>query len=196
MQPNKFTTILAIFASLGMIIWLSSKFYGGMFIWLLSYPLLIFPVIILYIVSFINTIASISNKGIKQNRIKAISHGLVIMAMVGSYVYDSDLFKSRRVLTATMYDDLFSYTLILRENGLCENDVNGFMGFSENFKGTYHLKGDTIIFTKVPYDTENFIPDILLIDKKEGAVFIHRDSLGNFNRQKDFLNHFKIIDFE
>ncbi|WP_222597367.1 hypothetical protein [Hyunsoonleella aquatilis] len=94
-------------------------------------------------------------------------------------------------MTAILKDDLFHYTLILREDGTCENNVNGFLGFKEQFSGTYKIDGDTIIFTQKPYDN-NFIPDTLLLDKKQNAIFINRDKEGKFNTEKEWLNHFKI----
>ncbi len=97
-------------------------------------------------------------------------------------------------MTARMDDDLFHYTLILRENGTCENEIRGYLGFSERHKGHYRFQGDTIIFSKIPYDTKNFIPDTILIDKEKNAIFIEQDTSGKFCREKKWLNHFEIID--
>lgn len=185
---------MAVLSCAGMVGWLLTQFFGGMVIWFFSYPLIIFPVLILYIVSIFNTLIAIGRKGFKSNRIKIASHGVVVVGIVASAIFASDLFKSNRIMTATLYDDLFSYTLVLRENGVCENEVNGFMGFSEVFNGQYAMKGDTIIFSKVPYDKKDFIPDTIVIDRKERAIFIERDTTGKFIREKGFLNHFKIIE--
>jgi hypothetical protein len=192
MGKLKLTDILAIVAAVGILIWMITNFYGGMMIWLISYPLIVFPLIVLYIVSIINMLIAFGKNGIKHNKVKSISHGTVILAIIVMCIYNSELFKSKRIITATLYDDLFQYTLILRANGKCENEVYG-LGFSEKFSGSYRLKGDTIIFSRVPYDNKGFIPDTILIDKKEGAIFTERDTIGNFRRVKEFMNHFKII---
>lgn len=194
MAKLKFTDILAVISALGMLGLLTTQFFGGMFIWTISYPLIIFPLVILYIVSFFNTLIAFINKGIVQNKVKALSHSIVILVIVLFEIYQSDLFKSEKIMTARMNDDLFSYTLILREDGSCENEVNGFMGFNQNFKGQYIFKGDTVIFSKVPYDNKGFIPDTILVNKAAGAIFIEKDTMGNFSIEKEWLNHFKIID--
>ncbi|RYE50771.1 MAG: ATP-binding protein, partial [Sphingobacteriales bacterium] len=90
-----------------------------------------------------------------------------------------EFLKSKQVLSATLKDDLFHYTLIFREDGSCENQTQGFLGFEETFHGDYTLNGDTIIFKKKPYDN-NFIPDTLLIDEKENAIFKEKNENGNF----------------
>ncbi|MBK7970367.1 MAG: hypothetical protein IPK08_16290 [Bacteroidetes bacterium] len=94
-------------------------------------------------------------------------------------------------MTATLKDDLYYYTLVFRENGTCENQVSGIFGFHEVFHGKYKFQADTIIFTKKPYDN-NFIPDTLLIDRKEKAIFINKEKQGNFSTKKEWLNYFEI----
>ena len=64
-------------------------------------------------------------------------------------------------------------------------------GFDEIFNGKYDFYGDTVVFTKKPYDN-NFIPDTLLLDRKAKAIFIKKDMTGKFNTTKEFLNHFEI----
>ncbi len=166
-------------------------YFGGMFIYLLSYGLIIIPIIILYIISIFDTFISTARQGFKANRIKLIFHGLVLLAIVLTNLYQSDLLKSKSILTATLKDDQFFYTLTLRENGSCENEVSGIFGFNEVYKGQYKFKGDTIFFTKKPYDND-FLPDTLLFDKKKNAIFIKRDEKGIFIRTKEWLNHFEV----
>ena len=168
-----------------------TDYFGGMVIYLLSYGLIIIPIIILYIISFGNTIISTAKNGFKQNKIKVVFHGLVLLAIILTNLIQSDILKSKRILTATLKDDQFYYTLVFRENGTCENEVSGIIGFQEVFHGKYKFQGDTIVFTEKPYDN-NFIPDTLLINKKEKAIFINKDKQGNFITTKEWLNYFKI----
>ncbi|HLV51877.1 MAG TPA: hypothetical protein VKY44_07980, partial [Flavobacterium sp.] len=102
-----------------------------------------------------------------------------------------DIFKSPRTLTATLRDDIFHYTLIFREDGIVENEINGIFGFRETIKGNYRIEGDTIIFSKIPYDND-FIPEQLLIDREQNAIFIIKNKDGNFIRKKEWLNYLEI----
>jgi hypothetical protein len=168
-----------------------THYFGGMLIYLLSYGMIIIPIIILYIVSFGETFISLIKSGFKQNKIKGIFHGLVILTIILINILQSDFLKSKKILTATLKDDQFYYTLLFRENGSCENHVSGIFGYQEVFHGKYKFQGDTIIFSKKPYDN-NFIPDTLLIDRKEKVIFINKDKQGNFSTTKEWLNHFNI----
>ena len=176
---------------MGILCWMTSDYFGGMFIWLISYGLIIIPIIILYVISFFDTLISSINQGIKQNKVKVIFHGLVLFSIILTNLYQSELLKPKKVLTAILKDDQFHYTLILREKGNCETEVSGIFGFDEVFNGKYDFYGDTVVFTKKPYDN-NFIPDTLLLDRKAKAIFIKKDMTGKFNTTKEFLNHFEI----
>jgi hypothetical protein len=191
MNRHKTYNIVAIISTLGILAWMLTDYFGGMFIYLLSYGLIIIPIIILYIASFGDTVISLIKRGFKQNKIKVIFHGLVLLTILLTNTLQSDLLKSERILTATLKDDQFHYTLLFRENGSCENQVSGIFGFQEVFNGKYRFQGDTIIFSKKPYDN-NFIPDTLLIVRKERAIFINKDKQGNFSTTKEWLNHFEI----
>jgi hypothetical protein len=191
MNRKKKYDIIAVISTLGILIWTVTDYFGGMFIFLLSYGLIIIPIIILYIISFGDTVISLTKTGFKQNKIKVIFHGLVLLAIILTNIIQSDLLKSKRILTATLKDDLFYYTLVFRENGSCENQVSGIFGFQKVYHGKYKFQGDTIIFSINPYDND-FIPDTLLIDRNEKAIFINKDKQGNFSTTKEWLNHFEI----
>tara|TARA_R110000868_G_scaffold409158_2_gene694217 strand:+ start:80 stop:646 length:567 start_codon:yes stop_codon:yes gene_type:complete len=176
---------------LGMIIWNITDYYGGMIIHLLQYWYIIIPILILYLWSLIKTIVHISKNGIKKNGIVVGIHLMFLVFFFSVKLIDSDIFKSNRVLTGTMKDDLAHYTLILRENGTCENNVSGLFGFEKKYNGKYIMSGDTIIFTKKPYDN-NFIPDTVLLDRQQNAIFIYRNKEGVFSTEKQWLNHFEL----
>jgi hypothetical protein len=191
MNRQKTYNIFAVISTIGIFAWIVTDYFGGMFISLLSFGPLIIPIIILYIVSFGDTIISITKKGFKQNKIKVIFHGLVIFTIILTNFLQSDHLKSKRILTAILKGDKFYYTLKFRENGSCENQVSGIFGFQEVYHGKYRLQGDTIIFSKKPYNND-FIPDTLLINRKEKAIFINKDKQGNYSTKKEWLNHFEI----
>lgn len=193
MENNKikgFNTV-AIVGAIGIISWLITDFYGGMIIYLLSYGILIIPFIILYLISIIETIISLIRKGIKASRIKLIAHAMVLISIISLNIYHSDLLKSKVVLTAVLKDDLFHYRFVFRENGTVENQINGFMGFSKTIYGRYTFEKELIIFSEKPYEN-NFIPDTLLLDKKQNAIFITKNKKGEFGTEKGWLNYFEI----
>lgn len=163
-----------------------------MVIFLLSYAIIIIPILLLYVISFLSTIGSVIKTGVRSNKVKVYCHVLLLFTLLLFEIFQSDLFKSKRILSATLYDDQFQYTLIFRENGDCENEVNGIFGFKETFHGKYRFIGDTIIFEKLPYDNSHFIPDTLLIDREKEAIFIARDDMGMSVVEPEWLNHFKI----
>src|SRR5690606_1351257 len=191
MKNRPISNIIAIISTLWILCWIITDFYGGMLLYFFSYGLFIIPIIILFVVSFIDTIVSTIKRGVKDNKIKVIFHGTLLLMIVLFNVFQSDIFKSPTILTATLKDDLFHYTLIFRKDGTVENEVNGIFGFQETFKGKYQTEGDTIIFLKVPYDND-FIPEQLLIDREQNAIFMYKDESGNFSRKKEWLNHLEI----
>lgn len=191
-MKNKLFNVLAIISTLGICGWVITDFYGGMIIYLLSFWPIVISVIIGYLISLFETLISLVRKGWKLNKIKVAFHGLLLLFISSFLLFQSELFKSKRILTGILKDDLYHYILILRENGECENEVFGMFGYKEIFHGKYIIKNSKIIFQKKPYNND-FLPDTLLIDKKQHAIFLGKDAKGNFSKKKSFLNYFEII---
>ncbi|WP_053406902.1 hypothetical protein [Persicobacter sp. CCB-QB2] len=187
------TEIVAIISATGIIGWISTNFLGGMIIWLLSYGIIIIPIILLYVFSIFETSISLLKKGTQENKIKLIAHGTVLFSILTISLYHSEVFKSEPILTAVLKDDLCHYRLVFRKDRTVENQINGFMGFSQTIHGKYKIKNDLIIFNPKPHDND-FIPDTLLIDKQQHAIFIKKDKDGKFINEKEWLNHFEIIE--
>ena len=98
----------------------------------------------------------------------------------------SEVFKSEKILEATLNDDLSSLHLTLRKNKSFQ--MTSVTMFShETFNGTYNLTNDKIIFLDKPYDND-FIPDTLTIigDK----IILQFDSSGK--PRTDFASFFSI----
>jgi hypothetical protein len=169
-----------------MICWNITDYFGGMFIYLLQYWIIIIPIVILYLITLIGTIIKLSKNGIKANKLIFGTHLIFIIFVFTTKLIESEIFKSKIVLSGTLKDDLYHYTLILRDDGTCENNVNGFLGFEEKYNGKYKMDGDTIIFSKKPYDND-FLPDTLYLNKKEKAIFLNKNS-----DEKQWLNHFEL----
>lgn len=184
------SVLMAVIGSAAAVYLIIADYYGGMFIHMLSYGVILLPLLGIYFVSLMSTLISVIKAGVKENKLHVLILSFPIILFLASCVYDAEFHKSKRVLTAGLKDDLFYYTLIFRENGDCEHEIAGFLGYEEVIKGRYYFKGDTIVFTKKPYNN-NFIPDTILVDKEDEKILLQRDSLGNFNRK---YNYFKIIE--
>lgn len=182
---------IAILSSVGLLMWIISDFFGGMIIWLFTLIIIIIPIIILYLYSITETIISIIRKGKKTSKIKLTAHGIVLVSILAFNLHHSEIFKSERILTAVLKDDLCHLRLVFRKNNTVENQINGFLGYSEKIYGKYKIQNDLIIFNQKPYDND-FIPDTLLIDFKQHALFMSKDKFGVFQTKKVWLNHFEI----
>lgn len=184
-------TGITIMSSLAMICWLLSDFNGGMIFFMLCYGVIVIPFLILYLISVVDFVIELYRKKREVNRLKLLSHSVVLVSMLCMIIYNSSVFKSKLIMKATLRDDLFHYTLVFREDGEVENHINGFLGYQDRFFGKYSMFNDTILFSKIPYDND-FIPKVLLIDRVQNAIFITKDSAGNFSQKKGWLNHFEI----
>jgi hypothetical protein len=184
--------IIVIISTLGIIAWIISDYYGGMIIYLLMYGYIIFPIMIAYFFTSIMTVSKCVKNGIGENKISVFFHSLAFFAIVANMIINSDLVKGKTILSATLRDDTFHYNLNLREDNECELVAMGLFGYKETYQGKYQIKKDTIIFSKKPYEND-FIPNRLLIDKEQEAIFINSDENGNFETEKIWLNHFEII---
>jgi len=191
MNYRKIFNFLAFVTSLGVSAWLISDFFGVLILYLIMYRMIIIPIVILYVISFIETIFSTIRKGYKMNQFKLTSHLIALLVLGVVVIKNVDFYKSKSIMNATLHDDLFHYTLTLRENGACEINWIGMFGVTGHHSGAYYMKGDTIIFTEVPYEND-FIPDTLYLNRKKDAIFIEKDKTGNFSSEKSFLNHFEI----
>ncbi|NVK84774.1 MAG: hypothetical protein HWE21_10665 [Cytophagia bacterium] len=181
----------SIIGSLGIIAWLISDFYGGMIIHLFSYFYAIAFIVVLYITSLAETLVNWLRKGTQYVKVRVIVHLIVFLSFIAFNIHNSEILRSERVLTATLRDDLFHYTLVFRKNGKVETHENGFLGYSQVHFGKYRLEEGLIIFDEKPYDND-FIPDSVLLDLEENAIFITKDSCNKFSREKVWLNHFEI----
>lgn len=148
MNKQQIYNILAIISTLGILAWMLTDYFGGMLIYLLSYGLIIIPIIILYIVSFGNTIVSLAKRGFNQNKIKVIFHGLVILSIILTNIFQSDLLKSKRILTATLKDDQFNYTLVFQKMGHVKMKFLEYSAFKRFFTENINCKVTLLFFQK------------------------------------------------
>lgn len=181
----------SIIGSLGIIAWLISDFYGGMIIHLFSYFYAIAFIVVLYITSLAETLVNLLRKGNQHVKMRVIVHLIVLIAFMAFNIHNSEILRSDRVLTATLRDDLFHYTLVFRKNGKVETHENGFLGYSQVHFGKYRFEEGLIIFDEKPYDND-FIPDSVFLDLNQNAIFITKDSCNTFSKEKVWLNHFEI----
>jgi hypothetical protein len=147
-------------------------------VWIFSVVSLLF----LGIAFFVFFVLSITNR----NR-KGINVGIFVLGIIStSELLSSEIFKSKKILEATLIDDLSAIHLILRKDSKFEM-VSSDMFNEDVYKGNYHIVDNKIIFEDERYSND-FIPDTLTIigDK----LIVRFDENGN--PVKDFATYFDI----
>jgi hypothetical protein len=126
-------------------------------IWLFS----VIPLLLFVIAFFVFFVLSITNK----NR-KGILIGILILGIIStSELINSEVFRSKKILEATLMDDLSAIHLTLRADKKFEM-VSSNMFNEDVYKGNYHIIDNKIIFEDKRYSND-FIPDTLtIIDDK------------------------------
>jgi hypothetical protein len=121
---------------------------------------------------FISLLAIVISKKDRKSSIVGISLLTIIIIALS---LKSELFKSEKILEATLMDDLSAIRLILRENKQFE--VNASTVFTEDtFTGKYELIDNKIIFLEKRYNND-FIPDtVQIVDDK---IILRFDKKGN-----------------
>jgi hypothetical protein len=191
-MKNKVLIILSIISTLTVIGWMITDFYGGMIVYLIMYRWILFPLIIIYGISFLITVIKIIKGGIKSNRVLFYTHTFGILTIIIFNLYQTELFKSKILLNATLFDDLSSINLVLRENSKFEMTSSGMFGYTDKISGHYKKQNDTIIFSNKPYRND-YIPDTIIIAPKDSAIYFKKQLNGEFSREKTFVNYFKIF---
>lgn len=188
-----FRELLAIFSSVLMIAWLMTAFWG--LIIFVTIMVFYFVAILwfFYFASLIESIIYIKKNGFLSSKKRLYSHGAVLLLLLFMFVWFSDMFRSERVYTATMQNDWMHYTLIFRENGELQYKYYSF-GLFQTFSFKYISKSDTLIITERPPDLLDIwnIPDTLLVNTNQQAIFIRRNRDGTFETKKEWLNHYKL----
>ncbi len=162
-----------------------------MVLYAIMYWWILLPVLVIYVITLIKTIADFFFEKPRIYHIRTFVHlyGLTILTV--ATLYDSELFKSKKLLSATLIDDLSSISINLRNDNTFDTHVSGMFGYSEEYRGKYELKGDTIIFLNRPYEN-NFIPDRVLINHADSAIYINKLKNGEFDQTRSFVNYFRI----
>lgn len=190
-MKGKSLIILSVISTLIVIGWMITDLFGGMVIYLIMYSWIIIPMVIVYVITFLISLVKIMQIGIKPNRILFYTHTFGLLTIIGFNLYQSELLKSRILLDATLVDDLSSINLVLRENGQFETTSNGMFGFTEKISGKYKKNNDTIIFLDKPYSND-YIPDKVIVDKQDSAIYFKRNFNGEISKEKTFVNYFRI----
>lgn len=112
---------------------------------------------------------------VRRNKNGIISGIVISLILISLILSDSELFKSKKLLEASLIDDLSSIHLTLRENDSFEIVASTVMT-EESFSGNYKFVGNKIIFNDKPYSND-FIPDTVYII--EDKVICQFDSVGN-----------------
>ena len=152
---------------------------------------LIIPVTFGFAITLIITVSRIIQNALTQNKISVIIHGFGLTMISVIFLINSELFKSETLLEAILIDDLSAITIKLRADNTFDTRVDGIFGFVEHLSGDYHLEQDTIVFHQAPYSND-FIPNKIIIDKSDSALYFNQLANGEFDRTKSFVNYFEI----
>ncbi|RZK56230.1 MAG: hypothetical protein EOO91_12545 [Pedobacter sp.] len=140
---------------LGLLFWATYFFSDFLFekLWIIYLlPLIGFG--LGFFIFFVLTIVQKDKKGI-------LIGVFIIGAVALTEFLGSEVFKSKKILEATLMDDRSAIRLTLREDNKFEI-VSETIASTQIFKGQYMLVNNKIIFKDRPYDN-NFIPDTLTI---------------------------------
>jgi hypothetical protein len=122
-------------------------------LWILSIPILILSGIL-----FLTIIIS----GLIKRDIHVLPVLIILIGIITLVeLLRSDLFKSEKIIEATLSDDLSNIHMILRKDSSFQM-ISSTMFGENHYKGNYKLIKDRIIFLDKPYEN-NFIPDTLRI---------------------------------
>lgn len=152
------------------------------FLWKRVWIFSVIPLLFLGIAFFVFFVLSITDR----NR-KGIIIGIFVLGIIStSELLSSEIFKSKKILEATLMDDLSAIHLTLRKDSKFEM-VSSDMFNEDVYKGNYHIVDNKIIFEDERYSND-FIPDTLTIigDK----IIVRFDKNGN--PIKDFATYFDI----
>ena len=100
---------------------------------------------------------------------------ILLVSMPLNYCYRNGFFWGKKIIEAAFLDDRSRMDLTLYENGRFLINSNWLFG-DETFTGKYHLKGDTIEFTKYPVIDNDFVAK-RIIRKDKKIYFRLSDSL-------------------
>lgn len=151
---------------------------------------IILPILFLYKVSLAISIILFVKNGIKKFPKFLYINTIPLVIFAFLLIDHSAVFKGKLILRAALHDDLSYIELLLRDDYTFENSAIGMFGVIDTYKGKYILKKDTLILLDKAYSND-FIPDTLLIDIKENAVFFARHE-GVFSKVKSFAGYYKI----
>lgn len=155
------------------------------------YSWILIPLTFVYVITLILTISKAIQYGFEHIMISVTIHTIGLSAVLGVSLWNAEFLKSETLLEAILIDDLSSITIKLRADNTFDTTVNGMFGFVERTSGEYHLEQDTIIFHQAPYSND-FIPNEVLIDESDTALYFNRHASGEFDRNKSFVSFFEI----
>ena len=176
-EKNRNYFYLTLFSGILLLLvnFLTDYLYEKLWIFYLI-PILVFG--LFFIIFFILTI-------VKKNK-PGIIIGIVTIGILAlSILLTSELFKSKKVLEASLIDDLSAIHLTLRENNKFEV-VASTMFTEETYIGVYEMEDNKIIFKDKRY-CNDFIPDTVYII--ENMVIM---KFKNGNPVTDFATYFEI----
>ncbi len=110
-----FPVLMALIGSAGVIYLIISDYYGGAFIHLLSYGMILLPLLGIYFVSRIFTLRSIAKAGIRENKLHVAIVSIPVILFFVSCIHAAEFHNSSQVLITKFNDGRSYYTLVFTE---------------------------------------------------------------------------------
>ena len=151
--------------------------------WLVMYEILMsIPLIIIIIGSLVLFVITI----IKINRLKERPNTLLIFLFLIIIICWSTIYAKRngffwnKFIVASFIDDFSRTDITMYSNGKYIIFENWLFG-EQRYEGSYKMKGDTIVFKKMPVTDNDFISKEMIIDRKYNRIYFRKDANGNYD---------------
>jgi hypothetical protein len=128
--------------------------------------------------------------GFLRNKFAIILHLTALVLIFITWSDFTDIYKSKKILSAYLQDDLSRIDLVLRQNGRFEMTSSA-LAISEKVKGDYKINNDTIVFSKNPYSND-FIPQKVLLNRDKRRIYFRQDENGYFIQKDEFAAYFTV----
>lgn len=113
------------------------------------------------------------------NTILSITFLILTCSYILTYATRNGALSGEKYLEAAFLDDRSRMDLTLYKNGEFVIYSNWLFG-EERYTGSYHLKGDTIVFDKYPMPENDFISKEIVINRTEKKIYFREVGNGNY----------------
>jgi hypothetical protein len=144
----------------------------------ISIPLSI--IILGSLVLFVITIIEIYKLKRLPNTLSILLFLIIILCWSTIYVKRNGFFW-HKFIVASFIDDFSRTDITMYSNGKYIIFDNWLFG-EQRYEGNYKMKGDTIVFKKIPVTDNNFISKEIILDRMNNRIYFRKDENGNYDK--------------